>query len=1271
VDRSDSPTSKNSWFQRSKWWISCLLCVFASFSASSNIYGAESERPKRVLIISTGGRLAPGFILVDQQLLQALGNIPSVQIETYAENLDLVRFPSERYGQIFSEYLTAKYATHPPDLVILVYVGNLEIPGKLLPQLFPGTPIVVAGFTEEEVRTDQFGPLVSGLAQRVNPRATLELILRLQPEVRRVVVIGGTSEIDRHVLHRVKEAAQSIKDRIEIDFWDNLTMAELRKAITAVPRNTAILYARMFRDAAGQAFISSEVGQWIGQWANAPVYVMSDASFGTGAVGGSLASIEAFGKRAGELARLILTGTSPTSLPFEIRTNSVPTFDWRALKRWSISESRLPPGSMVRFRPTSMWEQYRWYIIGALLIIAIQTAMIVDFLVQRARRRRAEGGLLESQQFMELATEAGGIGLWVRDLVRGDLWVNPRLRSLLGFGQAEVLGVDDVLARVHPDDRAQVMSVVERAQESGKPFDVEFRTAELPGVPQRWVATRGQLMRGPQGQPLRRMGTMIDITGPKLAEQALSESEENFRRLVETTAAVIWQADIESWMFTYVGPQAVKLLGYPLEQWYEKDFWVSHIHADDRQRAVDTCLTMSRTAEEFEFDYRMIKVSGEIVWVHDIVNCQHQNGKPKQLRGLMLDITERKRSEQAIRESEERFRTVANAAPVMIWMSGADKLCTFFNKGWLDFTGRSLVQELGNGWAECMHKEDFDQCVEVYSNAFDARQEYTIEYRLRRHDGEYRWVLGHGVPRIGPDGAFLGYIGTAIDITERKRGEEKFRVAVERSPNAIVLVNDQGRILLVNTQGEKLFGYSREELLGQSVESLVPERFRNAHPAHRAGFLAAPQARPMGAGRELFGLRKDSSEFPIEIGLSPMHTAEGLIILTTIIDISERKRSAEALEKERVFLRQVIDTAPNFIFAKDRDGCFTLANQAIADAYDTTVENLIGKSDADFNPNKEEVEAFRRDDQQVIDTLKERFIAEEHITDAKGRLRWLQTVKRPIIESDGSARQVLGASTDITRRKETEIELREQRAELAHVARISTMGELAASLAHELNQPLTAILSNAQAALRFMTSKPADLEEVREILHDIVKDNSRAGDVIRRMRALVKKEALEFSTLDLASLLRDVIALVHSDAILQNVRVTYELDDDLPPVRGDKVQLQQVVLNLLLNAFDAMNECPASEREVKLKTERQDAELIKVAVSDRGTGLSGDKLDKIFQPFYTTKGEGLGMGLSICRSIIEAHGGHLWAENNADHGATFYFTLPVEKSVEERGLRDK
>src|SRR5258707_13970704 len=209
---------------------------------------------------------------------------------------------------------------------------------------------------------------------------------------------------------------------------------------------------------------------------------------------------------------------------------------------------------------------------------------------------------------------------------------------------------------------------------------------------------------------------------------------------------------------------------------------------------------------------------------------------------LIVQRLRRKRVERSLRESEARFRAMADTAPVMIWMSGTDKLCTFFNKGWLDFTGRPLEQELGNGWAEGVHREDFDHCLEVYVNSFDERHPFTMEYRLRRRDGEYRWVFDSGGPRFAPDGTFLGYIGSCIDITEHKQAQDRFRLVVEASPNGIVLVDPQGHLGLVNARADKLFGYERKELLGKSIELLVPERFRIRHPAYRAGFYAAPAA---------------------------------------------------------------------------------------------------------------------------------------------------------------------------------------------------------------------------------------------------------------------------------------------------------------------------------------------------------------------------------------------------------------------------------------------
>ncbi len=994
-----------------------LCALFCLTLISGAQAAAEESRSKRVLMIATGSRLAPGFALVDQELLRELGKITSPPIETYAENLDLIRFSNKDYQRVFTEYLSAKYAGFSPDLIILSYVGNLAISTRLLSELFPRTPIVVAGFTEEALGSDALGPLITGVAQRTNPRAALELMLHVQPELRRIVLIAGTTEVDRELLKRLTDVAPQFSSRVAIEVWDK-TMAQLGQEVATLPRDTAILFVRFFRDAAGQAFVSSEVAQRIAQIASVPMYVMTNGGFGSGAVGGSISMIEAFAQRAGEMARLLLTGTHIKSLLLEIRNDSVSMFDWRALQRWHINDASLPQHSVVKFRPESFWGEYRWYILAGAVIILLQGLTIIDLLMQRRRLHRMQEILRETQELTDLATSAGEVGLWSRDLTAGDIWANATTRSLFGFGPNEPLRFENMLSRVHPDDRARVLSESEHSSASALPFHGEFRTL-LPDGTEHWVLAKGRTV-------------------------------------------------------------------------------------------ADSSLDGSR---------RM---------------------------GVMLDITERKRAEENLRESEDRFRAMANAAPVMIWMSGVDKLCTFFNKGWLDFTGRTLEQELGDGWAEGVHEEDLTRCLEIYGQAFDARQEFTIEYRLRRRDGEYRWVIDRGVPRAGSTGAFLGYIGTLLDITERKRAQE-------------------------------------------------------------------------------------------------------------------------AVDKERRFLRQVIDTDPNFIFAKDRDGRFTLANRAVAEAYGTSVENLVGKTDEDFNRNREEVEFFRRIDRQVIDTMQERFIAEEHITDARGKIRWVQTVKRPIVESDGSAKQVLGASTDITRRKQAEAQLQEKRAELAHFGRVSVMGELAASLAHELNQPLTAIRSNAQAAIHFLNDSPPQMEDVRIILQDIIRDDARASDVIRRMRALVKKEEPDFAPLDVASLVRDVVVLMHSDAVIRNVRVSADIAENMPPILGDKVQLQQVMLNILLNAFDAMKDCKPHDREVKVRAYDQGARWAQFSFTDGGSGLSVDKLEKIFQPFYTTKGEGLGMGLSICRSILEAHGGRLWAENNPNRGATFYFTVPIVKPSEATG----
>jgi len=244
-------------------------------------------------------------------------------------------------------------------------------------------------------------------------------------------------------------------------------------------------------------------------------------------------------------------------------------------------------------------------------------------------------------------------------------------------------------------------------------------------------------------------------------------------------------------------------------------------------------------------------------------------------------------------------------------------------------------------------------------------------------------------------------------------------------------------------------------------------------------------------------------------------------------------------------------------------------------------------------------------------------------------------------------------------RRRSEMEGQRLRQDLAHVGRVSTVGELTASLAHELNQPLTAILANAQAARRILESDEADLTELRAIVGDIVDDDKRASEVIRRLRGFLKKGTLERSSVDMGELVSQVARLVAGDAIFRNVVIQLELALDLPPVYGDRVQLQQVALNLILNGMDAMRDSKAGNRTLVLRTARDGPATVEVTVQDSGVGIDEADLDHIFHAFYTTKTDGLGMGLAIARSIVEAHGGRLEAQNNADGGATFSFTLPL------------
>ena len=276
-----------------------------------------------------------------------------------------------------------------------------------------------------------------------------------------------------------------------------------------------------------------------------------------------------------------------------------------------------------------------------------------------------------------------------------------------------------------------------------------------------------------------------------------------------------------------------------------------------------------------------------------------------------------------------------------------------------------------------------------------------------------------------------------------------------------------------------------------------------------------------------------------------------------------------------------------------------------------------------------------------------------------GTTRWIASQGR--VEHDATGQPVLtrGAARDVTARKQAEQETQLLRQEIAHAGRVSILGQLASGLAHEINQPLASILRNAEAAELFLQHPSPDLDEIRAILSDIRSDDERAGHVIDRMRGLLKRQTLDTGRLDVGALVGDVAALVRIDAATRQVKLDVDVPADLPHVRGDRVQIQQVLLNLILNGMDALHGTRLEDRRVDVTARLDGAQLIEIAVGDAGHGIPADTLARIFDPFFTTKPNGMGIGLAVSRTIVEAHGGRLWAENRNGGGAAFRFTLPI------------
>lgn len=619
-----------------------LRVILLSFLMISVLSAAQLKQTRRVLIINDLGIVSsPGFAEIDQAILNSLQRSP-YQIELYDESLQLTFFPDKDSQRAFYDSLIRKYSGRRPDLIIAAGSASFKLVAESHEPFIRETPIIFCELLGEIPDQSNSGLHVTGVMSRLQPEQTLEAALHLLPGTKHVAIVGGTGKFDEVWERVAKQAFQNYESKLEFTYLTNLTMPVLLERLRHLPSNTIVYHTSIAQDAAGERFIgSAQSVPLVADAANAPVFVMDDVDLRAGTVGGSLVDWTDAGRIAGDMAVRVLNGERPEDIPIEISKNAY-MFDWRALKRWHLRESDLPPGSVVLNRQPSFWEVYRGYVIAALIVLLAEAVAIFALLWQRVQRRKAETELRKSEEKFSKAFQRSPLAFTLASLVDYRfIEVNDTFQRYTGWQRDEVVG--------------------------RTPLEINL-----------WVDT--------------------DQRSTFLAQL---RAEGSVRRMELLFCAK------------------------------DGHFWTG-------------------------------LVSSELIEL---------NGEPCAL-SLIADITEAKRAELARRESEDRFRLVANAAPVMIWISGPDKLCNYFNQRWLEFTGRSFEQERGNGWVEGVHRDDVNTCLTTYTDSFDRRAPFEMQYRLRRDDGEYRWVLDLGVPRFNSDGSFAGYIGTCVDITERKLAQE-------------------------------------------------------------------------------------------------------------------------------------------------------------------------------------------------------------------------------------------------------------------------------------------------------------------------------------------------------------------------------------------------------------------------------------------------------------------------------------------------------------------
>jgi PAS domain S-box-containing protein len=766
----------------------------------------------------------------------------------------------------------------------------------------------------------------------------------------------------------------------------------------------------------------------------------------------------------------------------------------------------------------------------------------------------------------------------------------------------------------------------------------------------------------------------VAIEGLKRTESALLHSEMylNEAQRLSQTGSFGWNLSDREIVWS---DQTFRIFQFDRATKPTAELCLQRTHPEDRVAMQETIDQASREGKSFEHQYRLLMPDGSIKYVHAMAHATRDESGSVEFIGAITDVTATREAERKLRRSEAYLAETQHLSHTSSWAwdlrsrEFVYRSAEVYRLFGLDAEGDEVPRQ---PFHDRVDPEDRPRVIDVAQRAIRDKLDFEVDYRIRLPDGSIRRVHSVGHPVLNGGGDVVELIGTHVDVTEQYDAKEKLQRAfdeIKKSEDRLRLVIDTIPTLVWRAGPDGSPDFLNQPALDYTGLSLGQAALRWArafHPDDKKGMLVKWSAiRESGTrgGLEARLRRFDGEHRWFLFQAEPLRDESGDIAkwYGSATDIEDRKRTEEALRESEQRFRDYAETASDWLWESGPDHRVTSISEHV-NATGLVPSLLPGvtrwgiATDVESEPEKwqlhrEMLDAHRPFRDFVYSTVNE-----------SGSQVFVRSSGKPLFDAKGRFLGYRGTATDITatiRAEHAEQALRKAQAELAHVTRVTMLGELTATIAHEVNQPLAAAVSNAEASLRWLDPEKPNLAAARRSVEWVIEDSCRASEVIRRVRALAKKTDMEKMPLEINQVVKEAIRLVQRELVRHRVSLRTELAPALPGILGDRIQLQQVIINLLMNGIEAMEPIMDRPRELVIQSGQDDTGQIILNVTDRGIGISAENADRVFSAFFTTKSGGLGMGLSICRSIVEAHGGRMSASSNEGPGATFQLVLPL------------